>query len=230
MQYLYVSTTETESLRDRKARLTRRAIHVAAVNRVLEDGLEQATVAQIAEDAGISARTFFNYFASKEDAIVGMTDVVIDTDQIEEFLEVDPVGADLAEDVARLIYGTYQLTFNSDDVVLKRRQILARYPALMRRQFEKNEAIEYAAAEVVAARLRRGDIDFGGADGTPEELALMLVQLCAVPLRFAVRTVMQSEPDQIADPDFSKETFERSIRLFRSVLAGTQTPQKGNGT
>ena len=61
-----------ESLRTKKARLTRNALHEAAITRVLEDGLACATVATIAADAGVSTRTFFNYFETKEDAIVGL--------------------------------------------------------------------------------------------------------------------------------------------------------------
>ena len=61
-----------ETLRSKKARLTRNALHEAAITRVLEDGLACATVANIAADAGVSTRTFFNYFETKEDAIVGL--------------------------------------------------------------------------------------------------------------------------------------------------------------
>ncbi|HET8992324.1 MULTISPECIES: TetR family transcriptional regulator [unclassified Rhodococcus (in: high G+C Gram-positive bacteria)] len=57
-------------LRERRRRETTALIHQAAVECVERDGLEATTVARIAETAGISARTFFRYFPSKEAAIL----------------------------------------------------------------------------------------------------------------------------------------------------------------
>src|SRR5690606_15633405 len=66
------TVTETEGLRARKQRATREAIHRAAVELALEHGPDGATVAAISDHANISTRTFFNYYPSKEDAIVGL--------------------------------------------------------------------------------------------------------------------------------------------------------------
>ncbi|MCK0091692.1 TetR/AcrR family transcriptional regulator [Rhodococcus sp. HNM0563] len=57
-------------LRERRRRETTALIHQAAVDCVERDGLEATTVARIAETAGVSARTFFRYFPSKEAAIL----------------------------------------------------------------------------------------------------------------------------------------------------------------
>lgn len=57
-------------LRERRRRETTAVIHQAALDCVERDGLETTTVARIAEAAGISARTFFRYFPSKEAAIL----------------------------------------------------------------------------------------------------------------------------------------------------------------
>jgi AcrR family transcriptional regulator len=55
-------------LRGRKRAATRRALGAAAMQLVTERGL-QVTVEEIAERAGVSTRTFFNYFSTKEEAI-----------------------------------------------------------------------------------------------------------------------------------------------------------------
>ncbi|MER5999333.1 TetR/AcrR family transcriptional regulator [Nonomuraea angiospora] len=56
--------------RDRRRAEKRQAIRVAAVKIALDEGIEAATVEAISAAADISPRTFFNYFASKEEALV----------------------------------------------------------------------------------------------------------------------------------------------------------------
>ena len=61
-----------EGLRERKKAETHRALAKAAIHLADELGPERVTVEAIADAAGVSPRTFFNYFSSKEDAIVGI--------------------------------------------------------------------------------------------------------------------------------------------------------------
>lgn len=58
-------------LRARKREATRSAITTAARLATAQKGLNGFTIEQLCEEVGISRRTFFNYFPSKEDAIVG---------------------------------------------------------------------------------------------------------------------------------------------------------------
>ena len=60
-----------ESRRDRKKAETRDALRHAALRLALADGYEQLTVEQITQAADVSVRTFFNYFTSKDDALLG---------------------------------------------------------------------------------------------------------------------------------------------------------------
>lgn len=50
---------------------TRSALEAEAVRLVGQSGLEATTAAAIAEAAGVTERTFFRYFASKQEAILG---------------------------------------------------------------------------------------------------------------------------------------------------------------
>ncbi|MGA6168539.1 TetR/AcrR family transcriptional regulator [Amycolatopsis magusensis] len=57
-------------LRERKKYATHRTLAATAVRLAAAHGLDQVTVEDIATEAGVSPRTFFNYFASKEDAVL----------------------------------------------------------------------------------------------------------------------------------------------------------------
>jgi AcrR family transcriptional regulator len=54
-------------LRERKKMATRMALHEAAVRLAAERGADHVTIDAIAEAAGVSRRTFTNYFANKEE-------------------------------------------------------------------------------------------------------------------------------------------------------------------
>ncbi len=56
-------------LRERKKLDTRRALSDAALSLAFERGLENVTREDIANLAGVSLRTFTNYFAGKYDAL-----------------------------------------------------------------------------------------------------------------------------------------------------------------
>lgn len=57
-------------LRERKKAETRAALRAAAMRLFLERGPAAVTVSDICEAAGVSARTFFNYFEAKEEALL----------------------------------------------------------------------------------------------------------------------------------------------------------------
>ncbi len=56
-------------LRERKRHQTRQELIGAAMRLFEHRGYEQTTVAEIASTAGVSTKTFFNYFASKDEVL-----------------------------------------------------------------------------------------------------------------------------------------------------------------
>lgn len=61
----------SSSLRERRRRQTARDIQDAALQLIRDHGFAHVTTEMIAQEAGISLRTFFNYFPNKEAAAVG---------------------------------------------------------------------------------------------------------------------------------------------------------------
>src|SRR5215216_1014766 len=64
--------------RARKKLETYRALATAARELALARGLDGVTVEDIADAADVSVRTFFNYFSSKEEALVGVEPSVLE--------------------------------------------------------------------------------------------------------------------------------------------------------
>ncbi|NOV96787.1 TetR family transcriptional regulator [Isoptericola halotolerans] len=94
-------TTEP-GLRERKKQERADAIVDAAQSLVLDRGLDAVTVEEIADVAGISARTFFNYFDTKDDAVLGQTALRLGEDFVLAFVEGGPTGS-FWGDVERLV-------------------------------------------------------------------------------------------------------------------------------
>ncbi|CAN5307983.1 TetR/AcrR family transcriptional regulator [soil metagenome] len=62
----------TGSLRERKKLRTWSALQHAALELASEHGVQETSIDDICQRAGVSSRTFFNYFPSKISAIVGL--------------------------------------------------------------------------------------------------------------------------------------------------------------
>lgn len=92
-----MSASEEElGLRERKRRATRRAIQHAALELATERGFDRVTIDEISHAANVSPRTFFNYFPSKESAIIGEVPELPDAGMIEAFVNAGPEESVLA--------------------------------------------------------------------------------------------------------------------------------------
>lgn len=100
------SGTAVPGLRERKKIETRKAIHKAALRSVTQHGFGAATVDDICAEAGISARTFFNYYPTKIAAAVGVWDVELGDEHRDWFLRSP---GPLMEDTCVLVAQTMRL-------------------------------------------------------------------------------------------------------------------------
>ena len=67
-----VMNSAPESLRSRQLAETSRRLRAEARRLTAERGLAGFTVEEVCSEVGVSRRTFFNYFASKENAVLGI--------------------------------------------------------------------------------------------------------------------------------------------------------------
>lgn len=177
--------SENEGLRARKQRETRNAIHRAAVDLALAHGPDGATVAAISERADISVRTFFNYYPSKEDAIVGLHEGLPSDAELDEFRA--SASDDVIGDTARLLFGVF--TPGDDELVAQRRSLIVQHPHLIQRQWVRMHGVEQRTAVAVAERMRASDA-FGGIDDIAAA-ADILVVTCSSALRLSIRKTIE---------------------------------------
>jgi AcrR family transcriptional regulator len=126
----------------------------AAFELFLERGFEQVTVAEIAERAGLTERTFFRYFADKREVLFA------GAEGFQELFVSTVVGASDTtapiDAVAGALYAAAAMFMGREDGVRRRAAIIAAHPELRERELIKLATV---AAAVADALRRRGVSD-----------------------------------------------------------------------
>lgn len=141
-------------LRDRKKVATRARIHREAVALALSHGVDGVTVDGIAAAAEVSPRTFFNYFATKEDAFVGVDPTT--AERLAAAVVARPAPERALTAVRHVLLEHLAALEADDDVWRMRRELAAREPALATRLAGANDRLE---AALVAAAYKRSGTD-----------------------------------------------------------------------
>ncbi|GHD05215.1 TetR family transcriptional regulator [Zhihengliuella salsuginis] len=201
------------SLRERNRVETWNAVHDAASSIALDDGLAAATIEAIAARAGISRRTFFNYFPTKEDAILGTQPPVVGDDAIERFRAS---GDDLLVRTVNLLASVLSTSFVSGSMARRRVVVKAR-PELRERVIQHVSDAEELVTQVLHERIADG-VDGSAIDTLPdpEQSPRALIMLAGVITKFAFSNFQDAGRGDL-EPHLAD-----SIATFRKVVEATR--------
>jgi AcrR family transcriptional regulator len=138
-------------LRERKKLHTRQQLQQAALNLFLERGFENVTTDDIAAAVDVSKTTFYRYFASKDDVLLG--DVADGLAAVRAALAERPADEPVLVAVRRAVATVVNDSKVPRDVVLLRGRIMRTSPSLIARNLEQQAAWESVIAEFVGSRL-----------------------------------------------------------------------------
>ena len=136
----------------RRARYAVRAeIAETAFQLFTQRGFDQTTVDDIAAAAGLSRRSFFRYFASKEDAVLGVLNAV--GDAIAAELATGPADEPPWTSLRRALDVLVTTYLGDPKVALARFRLIHHTPALRTTLLDKQDRWQRSLAQVLAARL-----------------------------------------------------------------------------
>jgi AcrR family transcriptional regulator len=138
-------------LRERKKLATRNALGVAAMRLAIERGLDNFLVEDIAEEAGVSARTFNNYFGSKYEAICALGfDRAM---RVGAALRERPAEEPLWEAIIQAVMSEYGTADRAlDEQWMAGIRLVVGTPVLRGEYLKVQSMIQYSLAEAIALR------------------------------------------------------------------------------
>lgn len=136
------------AIAERKRRAVRGELSEAALPLLVERGFESVTIDDLARVAGVSRRTFFRYFSSKDDMVFAFLD------QWAVRLAADIVARPADEDpVAAVHHAFRQLTIAYEDRALVLVRLVRETPALRQQERINREHLRSAVVTALARRL-----------------------------------------------------------------------------
>lgn len=180
-------------LRERKRLGTRRAIQHAALSLTIERGFDQVTIDEVSQVAGISPRTFFNYFDSKDAAVVGEIPPLSDGNQVEAFVHAGP-AEDILIGIAGLFLSAAAEEEGEDREIHQLRKVVLRdHPHLLGLRMAGMRTAESALYEVVVRRLVRDEPQLASDEEAIFERGWLITLTALAALRHAWRCWAESD-------------------------------------
>jgi len=144
-----VSQRPVPGVRERKRALVHEGLIAAAFRLFRERGFDAVSVTDIAEAAGVSRRSFFRYFPTKEDVVFAWQDGL--GEEMARFAAERPKGEPPLVTLRHAVVGVVGRYKREEALALA--QFMMETPSLRQHEYEKYAALERALAEVIAARM-----------------------------------------------------------------------------
>lgn len=183
---------------------TARAIEGAAIALVLEHGYADVTVDMICEAARVSQRTFFNYFKTKDAALLGNALPEVDAARALAFPE--STGPFLAEAIGLINVDT-EFVFDDERLFADRIRAISSHPELLARQMERLAGIENELRLLVGARLELQHPELDAVDRALQ--ADFITNVVAGAMRFLGQAIARSI--ETGTEPLDRERLERLI-------------------
>ncbi|MDX6314585.1 MAG: hypothetical protein QOF44_4049 [Streptomyces sp.] len=155
-----IETPSSAGLRERKKQRTRDALVRAAVELFVRKGYERTTVDEIAAAVDVSQRTFFRYFANKEEVALALE--ATSEEQFVAAVAARPAGEAPFEALRGALFESWDnITAAIGAIVpipvhMRLYRLMESTPALLAAQMRRSAAMEERLAQVIA---RREDLD-----------------------------------------------------------------------
>jgi AcrR family transcriptional regulator len=169
--------------RERKKAATRTALSRAAMRLATEHGVENVTAEAIAAAADVAPRTFHNYFASKEEAIVG--ELVDGSAGFADALRARPVGEPIWDALRHTIVAVLSESPDGLPDRVAQMHALKASRLLVAQNLTVFEELIRVLAATIAERT--------GTDIERDAYPRMLAAVAALAVRTAMETWLQSE-------------------------------------
>jgi AcrR family transcriptional regulator len=182
------------SLRDRTRERMREEVAATALSLFLERGFDAVTTGQIAAAAGISPRSFFRYFETKEDVVLSrMRDAV---DSVREALAARPAAEPVWTSLRFAFRQLVDQPGASDDEALRVTRLIMTSPAIQARNTQKRRDWEQALLPEITARLPHHE-PVDGLDDADRARALLAAGLACVDAATQAWLAADGRPDPI---------------------------------
>lgn len=206
---------EGVGLRERKRLATRREIQRAVLTLCSARGIDKVTVDEISRCADISPRTFFNYFSSKDSALVGDELQLACASDIETFVSGGK-GGDVLTDLATLLAQSLQNTDGDREIHELRRLVMKENSYLFSMRMATLRTFEAGLQEIVERRFAADDPRLAADPQALSQRALLFTLVAMAATRHAWRCWAESnEPSPLSD------WVAKSFRELYTVTAPT---------
>lgn len=181
-----MSVAGSPAIHERKRQAVRSYLSEVALRLLTDRDFDSVTVDEIAAAAGVSRRSFFRYFASKEDVVLQFLDQM--AERLRDAVLARPAQESPLVAVHAALRPHVAAYVADADRTLAVVRLLQRSPSLRARELESRQRMRELVAEAIGRRL--------GVDHRTDLRPRLLAGIALVPFDVAITTWVESRADE----------------------------------